>query len=128
MAVPFATLGSRRVSEEDPCYIIAEIGVNHNGDVDLAHKMIDAAKDAGADAVKFQTFRTDDLVTAAAQKAAYQSETTGSGNQADMLRRLELPVEAFAALRNHCVAVGVDFMSTAFDPVSLETVIALGPV
>lgn len=128
MAVPFATLGSRRVSEEDPCYIIAEIGVNHNGDVDLAHRMIDAAKDAGADAVKFQTFRTDDLVTAAAQKAAYQSETTGSGNQADMLRRLELPVEAFAALRNHCVSVGVDFMSTAFDPVSLEAVIDLGPV
>lgn len=128
MAVPFATLGSRRVSEEDPCYIIAEIGVNHNGDVDLAHRMIDEAKAAGADAVKFQTFRTDDLVTAAAPKASYQSETTGSGNQAEMLRRLELPVEAYAALRNHCLSVGVDFMSTAFDPVSLETVIGLGPV
>lgn len=128
MVLPFATLGSRRVSAEDPCYIIAEIGVNHNGDVDLAHKMIDAAKVAGADAVKFQTFRTDDLVTAAAHKADYQSVSTGAGSQADMLRRLELPIKTFDALRRHCVAVGVDFMSTAFDSVSLEAVISLGPV
>lgn len=128
MGVPFAMLGSRRVSSEDPCYIIAEIGVNHNGDIDLAHKMIDAAKAAGADAVKFQTFRTDDLVTAAAEKAEYQSETTGAGSQADMLRRLELPIAAFEALRRHCVSVGVDFMSTAFDPISLEAVISLGPI
>ena len=127
MAVPFATLGSRRVSEEDHCYIIAEIGVNHNGDVNLAHRMIDAARGAGADAVKFQTYRTDDLVTADAQKAAYQAETTGSGTQAEMLRRLELPIEAFSELRNHCVSVGIDFMSTAFDAESLEAVISLAP-
>ncbi|WGV18117.1 N-acetylneuraminate synthase [Fuscovulum ytuae] len=127
MAVPYATLGPRRVSAEDPCYIIAEIGVNHNGDVNLAHRMIDAAKLAGADAVKFQTFRTDDLVTASAQKADYQTETTGRGSQAEMLRRLELPTEAFAALHRHCKTVGIDFMSTAFDAHSLETVIALGP-
>ena len=128
MSVPFATLGSRRVSAEDSCYIVAEIGVNHNGDLGLAHRMIDAAKAAGADAVKFQTFRTDDLVTAAAQKATYQTETTGSGTQAEMLRRLELPIEAFTELRSHCVAVGIDFMSTAFDSVSLEAVDSLGPI
>lgn len=128
MSAPFATLGSRRVSEADPCYIIAEIGVNHNGEIELAHRLIDAAKEAGADAVKFQTFRTDDLATAAAQKAAYQSETTGSGSQADMLRRLELSENSFAALRDHCASVGVDFMSTAFDEISLATVISLGPV
>ncbi len=127
MAVPFATLGSRRVSAEDRCYIIAEIGVNHNGDVNLAHRMIDAARGAGADAVKFQTYRTDDLVTADAQKAAYQAETTGSGTQAEMLRRLELPIEAFSELRNHCVSAGIDFMSTAFDAESLEAVISLAP-
>lgn len=128
MGLPFVTLGARRVSADDPCYIIAEVGVNHNGDLALAHKMVDAAKAAGADAVKFQTFRTDDLVTAATPKAKYQSETTGSGTQADMLRRLELPIAAFDELRRHCLSVGVDFMSTAFDPFSLDAVIELQPV
>ena len=120
-------IAGRRVACDEPTYIIAEIGVNHNGDVDLAHKLIDAAKSTGVDAVKFQTYRTDELVLPSASKAEYQKETTGGGSQQEMLRRLELPPEAFSALRMHCDAVGLDFMSTAFDPISLDEVIALAP-
>lgn len=121
-------LGTRRISADDPCYVIAEVGVNHNGDADLAHKMIDAAKSAGADAVKFQTYKTEALITANTQKAAYQTGTTGDGSQDAMLRQLELPQAAFAELAAHCRAVGVDFMSTAFDGESLELVRKLDPV
>lgn len=122
------TIGGRRISAADPCYVIAEIGVNHNGDAALAHRMIDAAKEAGADAVKFQTFRTDNLVLGAAPKAAYQAGTTGAGNQAEMLRALELPFPVFQELARHCREAGVDFMSTAFDAESLDFVVSLSPV
>ncbi|WP_164662017.1 N-acetylneuraminate synthase family protein [Tropicibacter sp. Alg240-R139] len=121
-------LGGRRVSADDPCYVIAEVGVNHNGDADLAHKMIDAAKEAGADAVKFQTYKTDALITANTKKADYQTGTTGEGSQDAMLRKLELPQEVFGELAKHCREVGVDFMSTAFDSESLEAVSKLAPV
>jgi N-acetylneuraminate synthase/N,N'-diacetyllegionaminate synthase len=128
MASPCIYLGERRVSDADPCYIIAEVGVNHNGDVDIAHKMIDAAKAAGADAVKFQTYRTDDLVLATAPKAAYQENNTGNESQSAMLRKLELPFAAFHALRDHCADVGIDFMSTAFDSASLDAVVGFNPI
>src|SRR5690349_1744023 len=113
-------IGGRRVSGDDPCFVIAEIGVNHNGDVELAHQLIDAAADAGADAVKFQTFRTSDLVVPGAAKARYQEAQTGIGSQADMLARLELTLADFAALRDHCRARDVEFISTAFDAGSLR--------
>jgi sialic acid synthase SpsE len=122
------TIGQRRIAADEPTYVIAEIGVNHNGDAHLAHKMIDAAKAAGANAVKFQTYRTDELVLVSAAKAAYQQGTTGAGSQADMLRALELPFEVFGELKRHCDEVGIDFMSTAFDPDSLDFVISLAPV
>lgn len=125
---PAISLGGRRIAGDSPTYIIAEIGVNHNGDLDLAHRMIDAAHATGADAVKFQTFRTDDLVLPDARKATYQQEKTGTGSQQDMLRALELPFEAFAELQDHCRRIGIDFMSTAFDPVSLDFVSQLKPV
>ncbi len=121
-------LGERRISADDPCYVIAEIGVNHNGSAELAHKMIDAAKEAGADAVKFQTYKTDALITADTKKADYQTSTTGDGSQDEMLRRLELPQEVFAELAKHCHEAGVDFMSTAFDSESLEAVSKLNPI
>lgn len=121
-------LGHRTVSADHPCYVIAEVGVNHNGDADLAHKMIDAAKKSGADAVKFQTYRTDALITANTRKAEYQTSTTGDGSQDEMLRRLELPHDVFAELAKHCRDVGIDFMSTAFDRESLELVVKLNPV
>ncbi|QIE47915.1 N-acetylneuraminate synthase (plasmid) [Pseudohalocynthiibacter aestuariivivens] len=125
---PSIQLGNRTVAADRPCYVIAEVGVNHNGDIDLAHKMIDAAAAAGVDAVKFQTYRTDDLVLSSAPKASYQQDKTGGGSQSDMLRALELTGDDFHALRRHCADAGIDFMSTAFDPHSLETVIGLDPI
>ena len=121
-------LGTRRISAVDPCYIIAEVGVNHNGSVSFAHKMIDSAKEAGADAVKFQAYKTDALITENTEKAEYQTETTGAGSQDDMLRQLELPSEAFWELAKHCKEVGIDFISTAFDSDSLELISKLDPV
>ena len=126
--LPHIQIAGRRICADAPTYVIAEIGVNHNGDADIAHKMIDAAKATGADAVKFQTFRTEDLVLESAVTAEYQNRTTGLGTQAEMLRALELPFEVFADLRDHCRDAGIDFMSTAFDPRSLAHVASLDPV
>jgi N,N'-diacetyllegionaminate synthase len=108
------------------CFVIAEIGVNHNGDEALAAEMVLAAAGAGADAVKFQTFRADALVSSAAQTVAYQRERTGSDDQLSMLRRLELPMDAFRRLAEQCARLGVEFMSTPFDAASADALVALG--
>ena len=100
--------------------IIAEAGVNHNGDVNIAHRLVDAAHAAGADCVKFQTFRAKNLAARGATRAAYQEAAVGEGSQRDMLRRLELPFEAFAELREHCVRAGIQFLSTPFDFESID--------
>lgn len=126
--IPAVTIAGRSVSSDAPCYVIAEIGVNHNGETDLAHRLIDAAVAAGADAVKFQTYVTDELVLGSATQAAYQSRNTGGAEtQAEMLRRLELPFRVFAELQDHCHEAGIDFLSTAFDAASLDFVISLKP-
>lgn len=102
-------------SNPDRCFIIAEIGVNHNGSPDLARQLIDAAAEAGADAVKFQTFTADELVTPDARKAAYQVANTGeSGSQYAMLKKLELTEAQFAEIAAHCSRAGIEFMSTPF--------------
>jgi N,N'-diacetyllegionaminate synthase len=107
--------------------VIAEAGVNHNGCMDRALKMIDAAADAGADYVKFQTFRADRLVTKDAMKAAYQQKTSGTNeSQFDMLRRLELSLENHNELINHCDRRNIQFFSTAFDIASIELLVELG--
>lgn len=106
--------------------IIAEAGVNHNGSLDQALAMVDAAARAGADAIKFQTFDPDQLVSAAAPKAAYQERATGAGNQHDMLRKLALSRDAFSVLADHCRAVGIQFLSTPFDLDSAQFLIELG--
>ncbi len=107
--------------------IIAEAGVNHNGDLDLAKKMIEQAKYCGADYVKFQTFRADSLVTAIAPKAEYQID---SGNlnetQFQMLSQLELSREAHVELINHCKKLDIKFLSTAFDIKSLDMLNGFG--
>ena len=101
-------------------YVIAEAGVNHNGDVDLAFKLVDAAKEAGADAVKFQTFLASKLVTKAAPKAQYQNlSTDASESQHAMLSRLELPHNAYLDLLDYCKLKEIEFLSTAFDYESL---------
>ncbi|MBI5720022.1 MAG: N-acetylneuraminate synthase [Burkholderiales bacterium] len=102
------------------CLFIAEAGVNHNGSRDLALRLVDAAADAGADVVKFQTFQAADLVTAHARKADYQVANTGeAGAQLQMLQRLQLSHEDHHALAARCRERGVRFMSTAFDETSL---------
>ena len=94
-------IGDKLIGEEEPCFIIAEAGVNHNGSVELAKKLIDAAKDAGADAVKFQTFKAESVVVKDAQKAEYQKETTGEGSQYEMIKKLELTEEDFRELADY---------------------------
>lgn len=99
-----------------PIFIIAEAGVNHNGSLDLALQLIEAAKESGADAVKFQTFKADSLATASAHKAAYQERTTGKAeSQFEMLKRLELGIEAHRKLIEHCQRIGIQFLSSPFD-------------
>ncbi|OQW71593.1 MAG: N-acetylneuraminate synthase [Proteobacteria bacterium ST_bin11] len=97
-------------------YIIAEAGVNHNGSLETALQLVDVAVAAGADAVKFQTFKAEKLVTQAAAKAAYQQQTTGADEtQLQMLRKLELKYEFHFQLRDYCRQRGIAFLSTAFD-------------
>ena len=101
-------------------YIIAEAGVNHNGSFELACKLVDAAKKAGADCVKFQTFRSKNLVSHVAQKAEYQKAITGDSSQQDMLKKLELSYNDFWAIKDYCDKVGICFLSTPFDFDSIE--------
>lgn len=115
------TIAGRPVGEGCPCFIIAEAGVNHNGDPELARRLIDAAAEAGADAVKFQTFKAERLMIPSAPKAAYQKAATGaSESQLEMIRRLELAPEVFRSLRDHCGKKGILFLSTPFDEESAD--------
>jgi N-acetylneuraminate synthase len=107
--------------------IIAEAGVNHNGDIGLAKQLIDAAADAGADYVKFQTFNASRLVTAAAAQADYQTENTGKKeSQLDMLKRLELSESDHKELIAYCKSRNIRFLSTAFDNESVDLLSSLG--
>ena len=107
--------------------VIAEAGVNHNGDMELAKRLIDVAADAGADLVKFQTFKASQLTTVAAPKADYQHQTTGSAeSQQGMLHRLELSPAMHDLLMTYCQSRGIGFFSTAFDVDSLNFLVSLG--
>lgn len=107
--------------------IIAEAGVNHNGDIEIAKQLISAAKMAGADIVKFQTFQAAKLVTKTASKAAYQQTTTGTAeSQFDMIRKLELARTDHEMLINECNKQGIGFFSTAFDEASFDMLRELG--
>ena len=101
-------------------YIIAEAGVNHNGDINLAYKLVDAAKAAGVDCIKFQTFKSENLVSHTAQKAEYQKAATGDSSQQDMLKQLELSFGEFVSLKEYCDRKGICFLSTPFDFESIE--------
>lgn len=110
------SIDGRSIGPPDPAFIIAEIGVNHNGSLSLAKEMIDTAKDCGADCVKFQTFRASRVVSPAAPKSAYQLQTTDPGqSQLDMLKGLELEEGDWAEIIAHCAARDVRFLSTPYN-------------
>jgi N,N'-diacetyllegionaminate synthase len=108
-------------------FIIAEAGVNHNGSVNLAKQLIEVASNSGADAVKFQTFKAENLVSKNTQKAEYQKRTTNaSESQFDMIKKLELDVDAHKGLINYCQEKNIMFLSTPFDHDSIDLLSSLG--
>jgi N,N'-diacetyllegionaminate synthase len=109
-------IGNRRVGKGEPCFIIAEAGVNHNGRFELARQLVDVAVDAGCNAVKFQTFKPEKVCSPFAPKANYQLQTTAAEeSQLEMGKKLELPFEAFQNLHEYCIDKGIIFLSTPFD-------------
>ncbi len=109
------------------CLIIAEAGVNHNGRLDLALRLCDAAKLAGADVVKFQTWKTENLLTREVEQAEYQKENTGRNEtQFEMLKKLELSYDDFKKIKAHCDEIGIIFASTADEEESLDFLVSLG--
>ncbi len=120
------TIGDRQVGAGAPVFVIAEAGVNHDGSTTKAHELIDAAADASADAVKFQTFTPDALVTRDAPTAEYQQKAVGATDQHSMLADLTLPDSAWAELASHAHDRQIAFMSTPFDPASLELLVDVG--
>ncbi len=117
----------KRVGSQNPCFIIAEAGVNHNGNIVLAKKLIDAAVEAGADAVKFQTFKAENIVTPTAEKADYQKHTTGAGeSQYEMIKKLELSETDFRDLSDYAKEAGIIFLSTPFDEESVDLLDHIG--
>jgi len=119
-------IGDKIIGEKQPVFIIAEAGVNHNGDVKLAKKLVDAAKNAGADAVKFQTFTSENLVTKKAEMAEYQKKNTGKKeSQFDMLKKLELKHSDFKELKKYCDQNSIIFLST---PHSFDAIDFLNPL
>ena len=120
-------IGKYQIGHQHPCFIIGEAGVNHNGDVKMALELVDAAVDAKVDAIKFQTFKTERVMTKAAPKAQYQLETTGdAGNQFDMVKRLELAPEDFVRISSYCAERNILFLSSPFDVPSVDLLAELG--
>jgi N,N'-diacetyllegionaminate synthase len=107
-------------------FVIAEIGVNHNGSLDTARKLIDVALDSGADSAKFQTFTANTIVAAGTESVAYQKRGGNDLNQYELLKSLELSMEHHRAIVEYCNNVGIEFMSTAFDLVSMDLLLDLG--
>ncbi|QGU94988.1 N-acetylneuraminate synthase [Clostridium bovifaecis] len=115
------------IGDNFPCFIIAEAGVNHNGNIKLAKELVDKAVEAGVDAVKFQTFKTERLVTGYANMAKYQKDNIGKeDSQFNMLKRLELSYEEFIELKNYCDNREIMFMSTPFDFESADFLHSIG--
>lgn len=118
-------IGSRFVGTGEPVYLIAEAGVNHNGQMRLAHRLVDVAKEAGVDAIKFQCFDPDALCVAGAPVAEYAADN--ASDQRSLLASLALPMEGFAELAAHAREIGLEFLCTAFDAPSLDRLIELEP-
>ena len=120
-------IAGRKVGPGFPCLIVAEAGVNHNGSLEMARRLVDAALRAGVDVVKFQSFKAERLAVSSAPKADYQLSTTGGGeSQLEMLRRLELSETAQKEIKDYCGQKGILFMSTPFDEGSADFLEGLG--
>lgn len=119
-------MAGRSLGPGESCFVIAEAGVNHNGDVGLALDLVDAAADCGADAVKFQAFDAELLASASTPTAEYQAAAGYSGSQREMLKALELTGDELSSLAERATARGIIFLCTAFDQPSLEAVLSLG--
>ena len=120
-------IGDKLVGDGESCFIIAEAGVNHNGDIELAKRLIDIAKEAGTDAIKFQTFKSENIVTPKTPKAKYQAENTRPNeSQYRMLKKLELSEDEFRELHRYTRKKGIIFLSTPFDFESADFLEELG--
>lgn len=120
-------IGDDLIGGSSPVWVIAEAGVNHNGDVGLAIELVHAARECGADCVKFQTFRAQRLVTARSPKARYQLETTNAAqSQFDMLRSLELDEDAFGRIAAECARAGITFLSTPYGSEDIDLLESIG--
>jgi N,N'-diacetyllegionaminate synthase len=120
-------VAGRKIGPGYPCFIIAEAGVNHNGKLDMAKELVVAAAQAGADAVKFQSFKAENVVTRKAPKAKYQKQTTSSAeSQYEMIKKLELSAGNFAELAHHAQKKGILFLSTPFDNENVDLLDSLG--
>lgn len=120
-------IDDKMIGPGNPCFIIAEAGVNHNGDIEIARQLIDAAVEAGADAVKFQTFNPDAVAVQNAPKPAYQLDNTpAQESQLEMLRKLSLSYEDFYALKKHAEKVGIMFLSTPTTTADIEFLVEIG--
>lgn len=120
-------IDNRVIGSTAPCFVIAEAGVNHNGDLDIAKQLVEVAVASGVDAVKFQTFKAEKVVSAAAPKADYQLQTTAEDEfQYAMLKKLELSFDAHQVLKTFCQDRDIIFMSTPFDEESADFLESLG--
>jgi len=120
-------VGTRLVGENQPCMMAAEVGINHNGDLNLAHRTIDAAADAGADAVKFQNYHTEDFISDRSLTYEYKSQgKTVVEAQWDMFKRCELAPEQLSELRQHCERRGVIFFSTPSSESGIQDLVDVG--
>lgn len=119
-------IGPRSIGPGRPLYVIAEAGVNHNGCVETALRLVDAARAAGADAVKFQAFQANRLASRYAEQATYQKGSAAAASQVEMLSRLELQPAAFERIRRHCEDAGIEFLATPFGLEDLRVLLDLG--
>ena len=122
----FVTIGRHRIGPTTPTFIVAEAGVNHNGSLKTALRLVDAAADAGADAVKFQMFQAANLVTASAPTAQYQKIGCGEVSQSAMLRRLELTRHQFESVQKRCDQRSILFMASPFGEADVGRLSAMG--
>ena len=112
---PLININQRAIGDHQPCYIIAEAGVNHNGDTQLALELVEKAYEVGADCVKFQTFTAESVITKQAPKAHYQLQVTDHReSQFEMLRKLELSQDAYQSIIHRCQTLGIQFLSTPY--------------